>query len=244
MRTDNVLRSSEYEPLRPRDLAVLRWVCEQCAARRDHVRALIGLSEAMARESVARLVKAGLLRSERYIVRESAWLLPTRAGLNAWGGGGRVLTPTLGQLAHFAAINDVRLHVQRRRPDAEWIPERRLRRERGEAGRGQHSHIPDGVVLLDGHRVAIEVELNHKSRKATEAVLQGHAREYDAALYFCARDAYGQLRRLEQSGRFPKFTTSELWKLGEERPAEPAVGPRADATGGTSKDAAAVRIST
>ncbi len=217
MRTDNVLQSSDYEPLRTRDLEVLRWVCEQCAARRDHVKALIGLSEAMARESVARLVKAGLLRSERYIVGESAWLLPTRAGLNAWGGGGRVLTPTLNQLAHFAAINDVRLHVQRRRSDAVWVPERRLRRERSEAGRGQHSHIPDGVVLIDDHRVAIEVELNHKGRRATEAVLYGHVREYDGILYFCARDAYGQLQRLEQSGRFPKLTARELWRLGEER---------------------------
>ncbi len=225
MRADNVLGSSGYEPLRTRDLAVLRWVCEQCAARRDHVRALIGLSEAMARESVARLVKAGLLRSERYIVGERAWLLPTRAGLNAWGGGGRVLTPTLSQLAHFAAINDVRLRVQRQRPDAEWVPERRLRRERSEAGRGQHSHIPDGVLLGDGHRVAIEVELNHKGRRATEAVLYGHARDYDGALYFCGRDAYGQLRRLAESGRFPKLAVRKLWE--EERPAEPAVGPRA-----------------
>lgn len=215
MRTDNPLQSSEYERLRARDLEVLRWVCEQCAARRDHVRALIGLSEAMAYESVARLCKAGLLRRQRYIVGEPEWLLPTRAGLNAWGGGGRVLTPTLVQLAHFAAINEVRLYVQRQRPDAQWVPERRLRRERSEAGKGQHSHIPDGVVVVDGQRVAIEVELNHKGRKATEAVVQAHAREYDRTLYFCTRDAQGQLKKLAASGRFPQLEVRELSKLAD-----------------------------
>jgi hypothetical protein len=130
MRMDNPLQSSQYKPLRKRDLEVLSWICEQCVARVDHVQALIGLSEAMAQETLTRLSALELLRRQRYIVGEPTWLLPTRQGLNAWGGGGRVCTPTLGQLAHFAAINEVRLHIQRRTPEAEWISERHLRRRR------------------------------------------------------------------------------------------------------------------
>ena len=90
MRTDKPLQSSQNKPLRKRDLEVLSWICEQCVARMDHVEALIGRKEAMAQEAVTRLSAAGLLKKQRYIVGEPAWLVPTRAGLNAGGPGGRV----------------------------------------------------------------------------------------------------------------------------------------------------------
>jgi hypothetical protein len=107
-------------------------------------------------------------------------------------------------------------HAERHNPGIEWIPERRLRRERADARDDRHTRLPDGVLLLGKWRVAIEVELHHKSRRATEAVLYSHAREYDGTIYYCARDAIGQLRRLAESGRFSKLDVRELWKLGAE----------------------------
>lgn len=210
MRTDNPRRNGELRLLRPRDLMVLKWICEQCAARHDHVGALIGLSDKMAYEAETRLCAMGLLRRQRYIVGEPSWLLPTRAGLNMWGEGGGVFTPALNQIAHFAAVNDVRLHLWRQRPEAEWIPERRLRRERSEAGEGRHKHIPDGVLILEGRRVAIEVELHYKGKRATEAVLTGHSRAFDAMMYYCDRLPHTQLTRLEKTGRWPKLAVRTL----------------------------------
>jgi hypothetical protein len=210
MRAGNPLRNRELESLRARDLMVLKWICEQCAARRDHVHALIGLSEGTAGKSLTRLCAMGLLSRQRYIVGEPEWLLPTRAGLNAWGEGGGVFTPTLNQIAHFAAVNDVRLHLWRQRPAAEWIPERRLRRERSEAGEGRNKHIPDGILILEGRRVAVEVELHYKGKRATESVLAGHSRAFDAMLYYCDRLPYTQLTRLEKTGRWPKLGVRTL----------------------------------
>lgn len=81
-------------------------------------------------------------------------------------------------------------------------------------------------MLLEGERVAIEVELTHKGRRATEAVLAAHGREYDRTVYFCARDAYGQLQRLAASGRFPKLEVRKLWELGAEGDAASATPGR------------------
>lgn len=66
---------------------------------------------------------------------------------------------------------------------------------------------------MQDSRLAIEVELHFKGRRATEAVLAGHARNYDATFYFCAPGPYRQLGKLAESGRFPKLAVRELQHL-------------------------------
>jgi hypothetical protein len=66
------------------------------------------------------------------------------------------------------------------------------------------------VVLIDELSLAIEVELHFKGRRATEAVLAGHGRNYDGTFYFCAPGPYRQLKKLAESGGFPKLEVREL----------------------------------
>ncbi len=79
--------------------------------------------------------------------------------------------------------------------------------------RGYAKNLPDGVAVMQDSRLAIEVELHFKGRRATEAVLAGHARNYDATFYFCAPGPYRQLGKLAESGRFPKLAVRELQHL-------------------------------
>jgi hypothetical protein len=191
--------------LRRRDIEVLGWVAEQYGARVDQLGVLVDAGPRTVQRMLMRLRTAGLVRTERVLVGETAWVLPTAAGMAACNSGFSVWRPRIGLLAHVAATNDVRLHIQGRAPSTEWIPERVLARDRlaGE-------HLPDGVAITEGRRVAIEVELTAKSRRRVEAILDELTGRFDAVLYFCAPGPHRQLTELAESGRWPTLGVREL----------------------------------
>jgi hypothetical protein len=94
---------ARHELLRRRDLEVLGWVAEQYGARVDHLEVLLGAGPRTVQRTVARLHAAGLVRTERVLVGEPAWVLPTGAGMAACSSGFGVWRPRLGSLAHVAA---------------------------------------------------------------------------------------------------------------------------------------------
>jgi hypothetical protein len=191
--------------LRRRDLDIVAWAGEQYAARADQLETLMGAGPRTVQRSLARLRDHGLVGTRRLLAGEPAWVLPTAAGLRACGSTFGVWQPRIGLLAHIAAVNDVRLHVQQRSPDSQWIAERMLTRDRlaGE-------HLPDAVVLADGQRVAIEVELTPKSQRRTTSILDDLAGRFDAVVYFCASAPHRQLSGLADTGRWPTLGVREL----------------------------------
>jgi hypothetical protein len=196
---------AEHELLRRRDIEVLGWLAEQYAGRIDHLEVLLGAGPRTVQRTLARLRAAGLIRTQRVLVGEPAWVLPTAAGMTACSSGFGVWRPRIGLLNHVAAVNDVRLHIQGRAPGTEWLPERVLARDRlaGE-------HLPDGVAITDGRRVAIEAELTLKSRRRITANLDDLTVRFDAVLYFCAPSTHRQLTELAASGRWPTLGVREL----------------------------------
>ena len=196
---------AEHELLRRRDIEVLGWLAEQYGGRVDQLEVLVGARPRTVQRTVARLRATGLVRTQRVLVDEPAWVLPTAAGMSACSSGFGVWRPRIGSLAHVAAVNDVRLHVQGRAPSTEWVPERVLARDRG-AG----EHLPDGVAITEGRRVAIEVELTVKSRRRVTAILDELVVRFDAVLYFCAPGPHRQLTELAGSGRWPTLGVREL----------------------------------
>ena len=198
-------RTAEAERLRRRDLDALAWVGEQYAARLDQLEALMACGPRTVQRTVARLRDAGFVELRRVLVGEPAWVLPTPAGLRACGSSFGVWAPRIGLLSHVAAVNDVRLHVQGRSPGSEWICERALARDR--TGR---EHLPDGVALAEGQRVAIEVELTIKSRRRVTAILDELSGRHDAIVYFCAPGPHRLLSEFADTGRWAKLGVREL----------------------------------
>jgi hypothetical protein len=184
---------------------VVTWVAEQYAARADQLEVLMGCGPRTVQRTLARARAAGLITTRRLLVGEPAWVVPTSVGLRACGSPFGCWQPRLGLLAHVGAVNEVRLHIERRSPDAEWMCERLLARERSSG-----EHLADGLVLVDGQRVAIEVELTVKSRRRTTAILDELAGRFDAVLYYCAPAPRRQLSELASSGRWPKLGVREL----------------------------------
>jgi hypothetical protein len=193
-----------------RDLGLLTWMGEQYGARIDHVQALTrGISIPMVWRIVRQMRVSGFVKTERIVANEPTWAIPTATGLAVCGHPHSVWTPALGKLGHVGAINDVRIHVQEQRPESEWICERQLELEVGRSAK-RGNHIPDGVLILEGRSVAVEVELNPKTPEKVGAVLDHHSKHFDAILYYCAPKALRLLRKLEQTGRWPKLTVREL----------------------------------
>jgi hypothetical protein len=201
-------RRSGHETLRRRDLELLGWLAEQYGARSDQLESLLGCGPRTVQRVLARLRDAGLITTPRLLVGEPAWVIPTSAGLRVCGCGFGMWHPRIGLLAHVAAVNEVRLHVRSRSPESEWIPERVLARER-EPGQ----HLPDAVVITEGRRVAIEVELTVKSQRRVNAILDELSARHDAVLYFCAPGPHRQLARLAETGRWPTLGVRELPRL-------------------------------
>jgi hypothetical protein len=190
--------------LRRRDIDVLAWVAEQYAVRLDQLEPLLGCRRTVQR-SVARMREANLVETRRLLVGEPAWLLPTATGLRACGASFRVWQPRLALMAHVAAVNEVRLHIGAQAPGSVWVCERALARERR-----SDQHLPDALVLLEGQRVAVEVELTVKSRRRVTGILDELSARFDSAVYFCAPGPHRQLSGLAASGRWPKLAVREL----------------------------------
>jgi hypothetical protein len=172
-------RRAEHELLRRRDLELVGWLGEQYGARTDQLETLLDCGPRTVQRVLSRLRDGGFVTTRRLLVGEPAWVIPTGPGLRATGQGFGVWQPRIGLLAHTAAVNDVRLHIQARSPESEWIPERLLARERQ-----AREHLPDGGVITNGQRVAIEVELTIKSQRRVQTILDELTVRFDAVLYF------------------------------------------------------------
>ncbi len=66
------------------------------------------------------------------------------------------------------------------------------------------------MVLHDGQRVAIEVELTIKSRRRVTAILDELTARYDTVLYFCAPGPHRLLSEFADTGRWPTLGIREL----------------------------------
>ncbi|HTQ69643.1 MAG TPA: hypothetical protein VMI13_13225 [Solirubrobacteraceae bacterium] len=194
-----------HERLRASDVLLLGWLAEQYGAPATQLEPLLDRGERTVQRTVARLRGAGLVQVVRILVGEGAWVIPTTAGVRAAGYGFPGWRPRVGLLAHVAAVNEVRLHIQSASPDTEWVSERLLL---GERTGGEH--LPDGLAIADAQRIAIEVELTVKSRRRTEAILDELAARFDAVVYFCAPGPHRLLSVLEASGRWPRLSVRPL----------------------------------
>jgi hypothetical protein len=188
-----------------RDLLVLRWLCQQYAARMDHLEVLIGRSLGSVEEAVKRLCEMDLVQTWYALVGEPIWVIPTDRGLRRCGLTYRKRIPRSTHLPHIAAINDVRLYIQMCSPETLWVPRRELM-----CGRPKGISMPDGLAIRDSHETAIEVRLETERLGAGRTRLERFERRYNAVVYFCATDPFRQMSRLQAKGCWPKLELREL----------------------------------
>ena len=136
-----------------RDVAALRWLGQQYAARSDVLRVLLGrlspgtprveglIGEATLRDVLDRWEDRGLVARDRLLGH--LWVAPTVKALRLVGLDVRAWSFVIPQLAHVHAVGVVRLALEPSIPaGGRWLSERELRREAGK------SHVPDAAVQL------------------------------------------------------------------------------------------------
>jgi hypothetical protein len=182
-----------------RDLAALRFVGEQYAARLDVLAVLLGrlspavvrqagrLGERTVRQRVERWEAAGW--AERRRMLGHTWVLPTRAGLRLAGLELDPWTPAVDRLAHHHAAAVIRLHREPVPGQGGWVCERELWRRRGRAS----WHMADGALpalVPAGWRgiseawELVEVELTHKARPRVLAAVKTRPPHTAAITYY------------------------------------------------------------
>jgi hypothetical protein len=201
-----------------RDVAALRWVGQQYAARSDVLRVLLArlspcsprvegvLGEATLRDVLDRWEDRGLVARDRLLGYQ--WVAPTAKALRLVGLDVRAWSFVIPQLAHVHAVGVVRLALEPSIPDGgRWVSERELRQEAGK------SHVPDAAVELPDdpdtsgrsglygedvdplpRRVAVEVELTRKgAARLREAWIRPRHGRWQHTSYYAPPEVAGYL---------------------------------------------------
>lgn len=216
----------------PRDLAVLAWIAEQYGVRRDQLAVLLAregvvatqtpgrVAESTVKDWVQRWRRAGIVGSTLVFAGQPSWVWVTRLGCEHLELDYRLWEPRARGLPHLYAVNEARLLVEARYPEAEWHSERA--RRHGQpfvAGQTRVEHQPDAEVQFGERRIAIEVELSSKSKKRQPTILYGLARSYSGIWYFCSPSTQVLIQRaiaeLSPPALRQKFTVIPLHLEGE-----------------------------
>lgn len=163
---------------------------------------------------INRLIKVGLVKHERLFYGRHGVYRLTRKGARH-----TELPPltkiVLGNYKHDLKLIEVYLKLRVLYPEAQWISERKLKREKYCDGVGKRGHLPDGVLIFpDGKEVAVEVELTAKDKYRVERILKWYSSKLDIkeVWYYClpsivsymqnkaARMTFVKVRSLEELG--------------------------------------------
>jgi hypothetical protein len=151
-----------------RDILVLRDLVRFGVLADDQIQRRYGdASHAMARLPV--LVKAGLVEPWSRLIEATAVYSATHAGAGVARAGLRPTRPSLQHLRHDVAVVDLADYILEHEPQADFRTEREVARvlRAGSPpaynwGLKTYGHKPDGLVLTDGKRLAIELEHTDK----------------------------------------------------------------------------------
>jgi hypothetical protein len=191
-----------------RDLAALRFVGEQYAARLDVLAVVLGrlspaepqsagrLGSRTVRQRVERWEHAGWASRRRMLGH--TWVLPTRAGLRLAGLEFNCWEPALDRLTHHHTAAVVRLHREPVPGQSGWVCERELWRRRGKASwhladGALPAPIPPGWQGIDQAWELVEVELHQKARPRLLAALKTRPPHTAHVTYYVPAALHGAL---------------------------------------------------
>jgi hypothetical protein len=154
--------------LEPRDIIVLRDLVRFGVLANDQIERRYGdLSRATAR--LPGLVESGFVETWSPLIQDTAVYSASAQGAGVARAGLRTTRPSIQHLRHDLAVVDLADFILAHEPDADFRTEREVGRVlRGDSPPARHwgpktyGHKPDGLLLTDGKRLAIELEHTDK----------------------------------------------------------------------------------
>jgi hypothetical protein len=197
-----------------RDLQLLGLVGEQYALSLPQLARVMGRSLHAARWLRARWERAGWAQGRAVLVGAPVFVWLTRRGQRVADSQYSLWCPNPGALSHIAAVTEVRLWVAARHPGAEWVCERELAREARLTGTGG-AHRPDGLVVIEGRELPVEVELSHKRPARRERLMRELVARYGQAAYFALE---GPRQALERTAEIAGGGRVQIFDLPQPQP--------------------------
>ena len=150
-----------------RDVVVVRDMLRFRALVTEHVARRTGNSIDTAYQTLERLTRLGLVQKEPNWIRGTELWTATQRGARAVKSRRKVRALWPGGLPHDLALVDLADQLLLEDPRATWRTEREIVGERARSRRrGEPSgtgHQPDGMLIVRGRRIAIELELHKKT---------------------------------------------------------------------------------
>jgi hypothetical protein len=162
-------RPFNLHDLDPHDVLVLRDLVRFGVLADDQIGRRYGDSS-HATTRLQELVEAGLVEPWPRLIEDTSMYSASRAGARVAGCGLSTARPKHDHLRHDVAVVDLADYILEHEPGADFRSEREVARvlraglpsTRG-WGLTARGHMPDGLVLADGKRLAIELEHTSKS---------------------------------------------------------------------------------
>lgn len=189
------LRSPE-----PWEFVLLRLLAEQTAVPFDQFARFLDADRRQAATVAKHLTEAGFADYGRFLYDEPHWIWLTGRGARLSATGFAARRPKIGAMARMRAVNEVRLHIANRAPDARWICGRSVVREQGMRG-----YRPNAVVEIGVERHAIAVYLRAGDQERMQDIVETHMARYDAVIAFARPASRKQLERLTAEHHWPKL---------------------------------------
>jgi hypothetical protein len=189
-----------------RDIEILRFINEFGFCEMPHLDKRFGWNKPRNYQVIERLLRMELLRHERVFYGRPGIYRLTQKGASYTDLPAMRCVP-LGNYVHEVTLIDVYLQLRFLYPEARFISERQLKRDKFFDGVGQRGHLSDGFLIFpEGKQVAIEVELSLKGRNRTESILKGYGGEFsiEEVWYYCPEGIASSLRSMAAKMPFIK----------------------------------------
>ena len=190
-----------------RDISILQFINDFGFCEMPHIDKRFNLKKPRNYQIINRLIDAGLVKHERIFFGRHGIFRLSNAGAKY------TKLPPLFRLAlanysHDMALIEVHLKLRKQYPEAEWMSERQLKRDKFFDGIGKWGHLPDGMLFFpDGKHVAIEVELTLKGTHRTQRILKEYSAQFSVkeVWYYCADNILQSMRKLGEKMPFIHF---------------------------------------
>lgn len=190
-----------------RDVAILNFINEFGFCEMPQIERKFGVKTPRSYKVMQRLVKAGLVCHERvfynrhgafYLSHEGAKYTQLPAILNL----------PKDNYKHQLTIMEVYFKLIQLYPEAAWVSERMLKRDKFTEGIGKTGHIPDGKIIFpDNREIAIEVELTLKSKRRLEQIFRAYGAQIaiTEVWYFCSQNIMSSISKVVANKSYIKL---------------------------------------
>lgn len=200
-----------------RDFELFKWLNGFGFATVEQVANWMGVGLHVARARLRKLEGEGLLVRERLFFRGGAIVQVTKAGAAVASDDLKLVRNfNLSQFSHDSQLIDLSLKLVKENPGSWFWSARRIRHDLSIGGAGEKGHVADGYLVLEnGNRYAVELELTRKSKSRVKKILGRFQTDFDikGVWYFCAPDVVGFMK--DQIGDDDLFKVEEWTGLDD-----------------------------